>query len=240
MDDTPHADNPSDLRRAVLPVPPTSVHASSHVSFGAELRTEIIRFAVGDAMGGLFTQAWTYILPILIAASLGPSVNALFYTSFLFSSTIDQVAANYASPLIVEGAHAPEIPHPRSPGPAAYLSDSPPDGHCSHHCLALAAPCIWRWVCECSPIAGYAAYCVFAKGGFHRVLCILPSAAPYAQICNYAGVRLHSYPLRCCPSGSLAWTDRCRTCGCSSSIVSRRSFVVGIEETCPSLWRPEQ
>ncbi len=41
-------------------------------------------------------------------ASLGPSVNALFYTSFLFSSTIDQVAANYASPLIVEGAHAPE------------------------------------------------------------------------------------------------------------------------------------
>ena len=88
-------------------LPPASTRrATSHL--GQTLRTEIIRFAVGDAMGGLFTQAWTYILPILIAASLGPSVNALFYTSFLFSSTIDQVAANYASPLIVEGAHAPE------------------------------------------------------------------------------------------------------------------------------------
>ncbi len=75
---------------------------------GRELRSKIIRFAIGDAAGGLFTQAWTYLLPVLIAATLGASVNALFYTSFLFSSTIDQVAANYASPLTVEGAHTPD------------------------------------------------------------------------------------------------------------------------------------
>jgi O-antigen/teichoic acid export membrane protein len=74
---------------------------------GPELRSAIIRFTMGDATGGLFTQAWMYLLPILVTASMGASANALFYTSFLFSSTIDQVAANYASPLTVEGAHAP-------------------------------------------------------------------------------------------------------------------------------------
>lgn len=75
---------------------------------GRGIRSTVIRFAIGDATGGLFTQAWTYLLPVIIAASLGASVNALFYTSFLFSSTVDQVAANYASPLTVEGAHAPD------------------------------------------------------------------------------------------------------------------------------------
>lgn len=75
---------------------------------GAEMRSKIIRFAVGDASGGLFTQAWTYLLPVLITAELGASANAFFYTSFLFSSTIDQVAANYASPLTVEGAYSPD------------------------------------------------------------------------------------------------------------------------------------
>jgi O-antigen/teichoic acid export membrane protein len=74
---------------------------------GRKARSSIIRFAIGDATGGLFTQAWTYLLPVLITASLGASVNALFFTSFLFSSTIDQVAANYASSLTVEGAHTP-------------------------------------------------------------------------------------------------------------------------------------
>jgi O-antigen/teichoic acid export membrane protein len=73
-----------------------------------QTRSSIVRFTIGDATGNLFTQTWTYLLPIVIAASLGASTNALFFTSFLFSSTIDQVAANYASPLVVEGAHSPE------------------------------------------------------------------------------------------------------------------------------------
>jgi O-antigen/teichoic acid export membrane protein len=75
---------------------------------GPRMRSRIVRFAAGDATGGLFTQTWTYLLPVLIIATLGASANALFYTSFLFSSTIDQVAANYASPLTVEGAHTPD------------------------------------------------------------------------------------------------------------------------------------
>jgi O-antigen/teichoic acid export membrane protein len=75
---------------------------------GPELRSNIIHFAIGDAAGGLFTQAWMYLLPVVITVSLGPSANALYFISFLFASTIDQVAANYAAPLTVEGAHAPE------------------------------------------------------------------------------------------------------------------------------------
>jgi O-antigen/teichoic acid export membrane protein len=78
---------------------------------GRQTRSELIRFAGFDATGGLFTQTWTYLLPVLVTALLGARINALFFTSFLFSSTIDQVAANYASPLTVEGAHTPdEIP----------------------------------------------------------------------------------------------------------------------------------
>ena len=82
--------------------PPRMAH------LGPEFRSKIIHFAIGDAAGGLFTQAWMYLLPIFVTISLGASANALFYTSFLFSSTIDQVAANYASPLTVEGAHTPD------------------------------------------------------------------------------------------------------------------------------------
>lgn len=78
------------------------------VSLGRRMRAKIVRFTVGDATGGLFTQAWTNLLPVIITASLGPRANALFFTSFLFSSTLDQVATNYASPLIVEIAHAPD------------------------------------------------------------------------------------------------------------------------------------
>ena len=47
-------------------------------------------------------------MPVIIAASLGATVNALFFTSFLFSSTVDPVASNYASPLVIDSAHSPE------------------------------------------------------------------------------------------------------------------------------------
>jgi O-antigen/teichoic acid export membrane protein len=86
-------------------LPPPSKPRATRVR--SEVRSIIVRFAIGDATGGLFTQAWTYLVPVLITASLGARMNALYFTSFLFSSTVDQVAANYASPLTVEGAHAP-------------------------------------------------------------------------------------------------------------------------------------
>lgn len=75
---------------------------------GREMRSRITRFAVGDAAGGLFTQAWMYLLPVVITTSLGAPVNALYFTSFLFANTIDQVPINFASPLTVEGAHTPD------------------------------------------------------------------------------------------------------------------------------------
>lgn len=87
---------------------PSSPKPRRTARLGPEMRSHITRFAVGDATGGIFTQTWTYLLPVLITVELGASANALFYTSFLFSSTIDQVAANYASSLTVEGAHAPD------------------------------------------------------------------------------------------------------------------------------------
>jgi O-antigen/teichoic acid export membrane protein len=100
---------------------------ASHL--GPEVRSNIIRFAIGDAAGGLFTQAWMYLLPVIITLSLGGSVNALFYISFLFSSTIDQVAINYASSLTVEGA--------RSPGDTATLIRQ-----ALRHILAIIVPLV--------------------------------------------------------------------------------------------------
>jgi len=73
-----------------------------------ERRRSFIRFVVGDATGGLFNQAWIYLLPVIVTATLGSDTNALYYVSFLFSSTVDQVGVNFASVLTVEGAHSLE------------------------------------------------------------------------------------------------------------------------------------
>lgn len=86
---------------------PRSSSSRGAAVLGRRARSKMTRFAIGDAAGGLFNQAWLYLPPVIITASLGASVNALYYISFLFSSTIDQVATNYASPLTVEAAHAP-------------------------------------------------------------------------------------------------------------------------------------
>jgi O-antigen/teichoic acid export membrane protein len=83
------------------------IRRRSHSGGGLPPRAVLVRFAATDAAGGLFTQGWTYLLPVIVASRLGPSQNALFYAAFLFSSTIDQIAANFASSLTVEGAHSP-------------------------------------------------------------------------------------------------------------------------------------
>ena len=67
---------------------PRSSRARGATLLGRRARSKMVRFAIGDATGGLFTQAWTYLPPVLITATLGASVNALYYISFLFSSTI--------------------------------------------------------------------------------------------------------------------------------------------------------
>jgi O-antigen/teichoic acid export membrane protein len=70
----------------------------------ASTKHQIRRFVLGDASAGVFTQTWTYLLPVIVTGALGARQNALFYAAFLFSSTLDQVAVNYSSPLVVEGA----------------------------------------------------------------------------------------------------------------------------------------
>ena len=176
------------------------------------MRSKIIRFAVGDATGGLFTQAWTYLLPILITASLGASANALFYTSFLFSSTIDQVAANYASPLTVEGAHAPDK--------IAMLIRL-----ALRHIFAIILPVVTALVIVCPwLLRAFGDKYVSAVPLLDMLLiaclprrsrpCTTPTVESSAdsQICNYAGVRMHSYAFGCRIAGSLIRTNRCRSC----------------------------
>ncbi|HEY0717214.1 MAG TPA: hypothetical protein VGD68_06320, partial [Streptosporangiaceae bacterium] len=46
---------------------------------GRRARSKMMRFATGDAFGGLFTQAWTYLPPVIITPLLGAPVNALYY-----------------------------------------------------------------------------------------------------------------------------------------------------------------
>ncbi len=67
-------------------------------------KRQIRSFVLGDASAGIFTQTWTYMLPVIVTGALGASQNAIFYAAFLFSSTLDQIAINYSSPLVVEGA----------------------------------------------------------------------------------------------------------------------------------------
>ena len=77
---------------------------SARRPIAAETKRQIAHFVLGDASAGIFTQAWTYLLPVIVTATLGARQDALFYTAFLFSSTLDQVAVNFSSPLVVAGA----------------------------------------------------------------------------------------------------------------------------------------
>jgi O-antigen/teichoic acid export membrane protein len=67
-------------------------------------KRQIRSFVYGDASAGVFAQTWTYMLPVIVTGALGAKQNAIFYAAFLFSSTLDQIAVNYSSPLVVEGA----------------------------------------------------------------------------------------------------------------------------------------
>lgn len=89
------------LFRRLLPRP-TMAGDTPPVSGSTKRR--IGHFVLGDASAGLFTQTWTYLLPVIVAGALGAKVNALFYAAFLLSSTLDQIASNFSTALVVEGA----------------------------------------------------------------------------------------------------------------------------------------
>lgn len=56
----------------------------------------------------LGAQASTYLLPLLVAARLGVTENAYFYTTFMLSSALFFIAPAISNALFAEGAHAPE------------------------------------------------------------------------------------------------------------------------------------
>jgi O-antigen/teichoic acid export membrane protein len=66
----------------------------------------LTRFLAQDYLGGIFTQAASTMLPVLIVALLGSSENAYFYIPFTIVSAFDLLFVNVASSLTVEGAMA--------------------------------------------------------------------------------------------------------------------------------------
>ena len=55
----------------------------------------------------LGVQAVVYVLPLIVAARLGPSENAVFYTTFLLANAVIFVAPAISDSLFAEGAHHP-------------------------------------------------------------------------------------------------------------------------------------
>jgi len=56
----------------------------------------------------LGAQASSYLLPVLVAARLGPEENAYFYTTFMLASALFFIAPAIGNALFAEGAHEPE------------------------------------------------------------------------------------------------------------------------------------
>ena len=83
---------------------PRRTHEQPLAPIRSGTKRQIRSFVYGDASAGIFTQTWTYMLPVIVTGALGAKQNAIFYAAFLFSSTLDQIAVNYSSPLVVEGA----------------------------------------------------------------------------------------------------------------------------------------
>ncbi len=66
----------------------------------------LTRFLAQDYVGGIFTQAASTMLPVLIVALLGNSQSAYFYIPFTIISAFDLLFVNVAGSLTVEGAIA--------------------------------------------------------------------------------------------------------------------------------------
>lgn len=82
-------------------------HASAAPDLPPPSPGEIRRFLAGDSAGNLFLLAATAVIPVVIAARVGPALNAYFYMALTIASTIDLFAINMGSALTVEGAFDP-------------------------------------------------------------------------------------------------------------------------------------
>jgi O-antigen/teichoic acid export membrane protein len=75
-----------------------------------EWRTELAamsRLIAGHQSINLGAQLGSYLLPLIVAARLGPSENAYFYTTFLLANALFFVAPALSDALFAEGAHNP-------------------------------------------------------------------------------------------------------------------------------------
>jgi O-antigen/teichoic acid export membrane protein len=74
----------------------------------ARLRArEIVRFASVDYLGMLFSQAYGYLLPVLVLGVLGPAANGSFFVAWTIAAGLELLAVNFGMSLLVEGARAP-------------------------------------------------------------------------------------------------------------------------------------
>jgi O-antigen/teichoic acid export membrane protein len=66
---------------------------------------QVGRFLAGDYPGNVSMLAVTAVVPVVVAARLGPGINAYFYMAWMIGGTLDLFAINMATSLTVEGAY---------------------------------------------------------------------------------------------------------------------------------------
>jgi O-antigen/teichoic acid export membrane protein len=79
-------------------------HARVAVARTPPSAKQIGRFLAGDYTGASCVLAVSNLVPVAVAASIGPSVNAYFYVAWMVGGTLDLLAVNMATSLTVEGA----------------------------------------------------------------------------------------------------------------------------------------
>jgi O-antigen/teichoic acid export membrane protein len=65
---------------------------------------QIGRFLAGDYTGALCVLAVTFMVPVAVAARVGPIANAYFYAAWMVGTTLELLPVNMATSLTVEGA----------------------------------------------------------------------------------------------------------------------------------------
>jgi O-antigen/teichoic acid export membrane protein len=64
---------------------------------------DVGRFLAGDYAGALFVLGVVYLVPVAVAAQVGPRTNAYFFVAWIIGGVIDLLAVNMAISLTVEG-----------------------------------------------------------------------------------------------------------------------------------------
>lgn len=68
-------------------------------------RRRVVRYVSYDWLSGLLSQGCTFLLPVLVLASLGGAASAYFYSTFTIASALTALANALSTSLVVEGAH---------------------------------------------------------------------------------------------------------------------------------------